>query len=260
MTPARVRACSRLASRARKPGASDSWRSNTLRSTMRIVSIVGASDWAGRRSGGRALSKPSTMPTARPPLRPTALLDQVNALVQRIGGVAGGIVPFRKIQRRVPPARDLAQAPRGEAERAPRRVGFERVAEAGGGGIRGNAGVRGSERVRHVLSQIPRAPEVERQRQRVLVALAFGGIEVVAGEPDITTAVPRVDREPGEGELGILGGGDAAVPFPARGRLDPEGVVEARGGVAGGDHEQQRHGEALDRKSGVEGKSVDLGG
>src|SRR5947208_1835409 len=114
MTPARVRACSRLASRAMKPGASASWRSNTLRFTMMIVSIVGARDWAVRWSGERAASNPSTMPTA--------LLDQVNALVQRIGGVSGGVVPFRKIQRRVHPARDLAQAARGEPEGAPHRV------------------------------------------------------------------------------------------------------------------------------------------
>src|SRR5256886_10737289 len=229
MTPTRVRACSRLASRAMKPGASASWRSNTLRFTMMIVSIVGASDWAVRRSGGRAVSNPSTMPTA--------LLDQVNALVQRIGGVSGGGVPFRKIQGRVHPARDLAQAARGEPEGAPHRVGFEWLTETGDGGIGGNAGVRGSERVRHVLSQIPRAPEVERQRQRVLVSLALGGIEVVAGEPYVTPAVPRVDRQSGEREPGILGDGDAAGPFPAGGRLDPQRVVEGGDAVAGGDQD-----------------------
>src|SRR6266516_3808488 len=211
MTPARVRACSRLASRAMKPGASASWRSNTLRFTMMIVSIV-AADWAVRRSGGRAVSKPSTTPTVCPPDRQTALFDQVNSLVQRIGGVAGGVVPFRKIQRRVHPARDLAQAPGGEAERAPHRVGFERVAEAGHGGIGGNAGVRGSERVRHVLSQIPRAPE-------------------------ITTAVRRVDCQAGDRELRILGDGDPAVPFPAGGRLRAQGVTPAGDVVAGGDYD-----------------------
>src|SRR5437660_4784588 len=236
MTAARVRACSRFASRAMKPGASASWRSNTLRFTMMIVSIV-AADWAVRRSGGRAVSKPSTTPTVCPPDRQTALFDQVNALVQRIGGVAGGVVPFRKIQGRVHPARDLAQAARGEPEGAPHRVGFEWLTETGDGGIGGNAGVRGSERVRHVLSQIPRAPEVERQRQRVLVSLALGGIEVVAGEPYVTPAVPRVDRQAGEREPGILGDGDPAVPFPAGGRLDPERVVEVGDAVAGGDHD-----------------------
>src|SRR5207302_390325 len=124
------------------PGVSASWWANMLRFAMMIVSIVGASDWAVRRSGGRAVSNPSTMPTA--------LLDQVNALVQRIGGVSGGGVPFRKIQGRVHPARDLAQAARGEPEGAPHRVGFEWLTETGDGGIRGNAGVRGSERADEV--------------------------------------------------------------------------------------------------------------
>src|SRR5437764_732047 len=51
MTPARVRACSRLARRAMKPGASPSCRSNTLRFTTMIVSIVVAGDWADSRTG-----------------------------------------------------------------------------------------------------------------------------------------------------------------------------------------------------------------
>src|SRR5437899_9432413 len=109
MNPARVRACSRFASRAMKPGASASWRSNTLRLTTMIVSIVGGTDWAVRRSGGRAVSNPRTMPTACPTVRPSALLDQVNALVQRIGQVAGGVVPFREIQGRVHGPGDLPQ-------------------------------------------------------------------------------------------------------------------------------------------------------
>src|SRR5256884_4010914 len=138
MTPTRVRACSRLASRAMKPGASASWRSNTLRFTMMIVSIVGGRDWAVRWSGERAASNPSPMPTA--------LLDQVNALVQRIGGVSGGVVPFRKIQRRVHPARDLAQAARGEPEAAPHRGGFEWLTETGDGGIGGDGGGRRARR------------------------------------------------------------------------------------------------------------------
>src|SRR3989442_23943 len=111
MTRARVRACSRFASRAMKPGASASWRSNTLRLTTMIVSIVGGTDWAIRRSGGQAVSNPTAMPTARPPVRPcaVALLDQVNALVQRIGHVACGVVPPRKIQGRVHPPAELPQ-------------------------------------------------------------------------------------------------------------------------------------------------------
>src|SRR5213082_914279 len=112
-----------------KPGASPSRRSNTLRFTTMIVSIVVAGDWADRRTGEPAVRTAPAAPTA-------SLFDQVNALVQRIGGVAGGVVPFRKIQRRVHAARDLAQAPRGQPERAPHRVGREGVAEARDGGIR----------------------------------------------------------------------------------------------------------------------------
>src|SRR2546430_16178146 len=131
MTPARVRACSRFASRAMKPGASASWRSNTLRLTTMIVSIVGGTDWAVTRSGGRAVSNPSTMPTACPTVRPSALLDQVNALVQRIGHVAGGVVPFRKIQGRVHAPGDLPQPAGRERERAPHRVRPQGAAQAG---------------------------------------------------------------------------------------------------------------------------------
>src|SRR5256886_17641492 len=122
MTPARVRACSRLARRAMKPGASPSCRSNTLRFTTMIVSIVVAADWADSRAGEPAARSAPAAPTA-------SLFDQVNALVQRIGGVAGGLVPFRKKKRRVDAARDLAQAPRGQPGRAPPPVGVE-----GGGG------------------------------------------------------------------------------------------------------------------------------
>src|SRR5216110_2990748 len=118
-----------------KPGASASWRSNTLRFTMMIVSIVGARDWAVRWSGERAASNPSTMPTA--------LLDQVNALVQRIGHVAGGVVPFRKIQGRVHAPGDLPQPARRERERAPHRVGLQGAAQAGHRRVSGEACGRG---------------------------------------------------------------------------------------------------------------------
>src|SRR5438874_6952307 len=189
MTPARVRACTRLASRARKPGASVSWRSNTLRFTTMIVSIVAGGDWPDRRTGGPAVRSAAAVPTASPPVRQTAagLFDQVNALVQRIGRVASGVAPFREIQRRVYAARDLAQAPRRQPEGTTHRVGFERVAETGHGGIRGNASVRAPERIRDVLPKIVCTPEVERQRQRVLVPLALRGIEIVAGQPHVTT-------------------------------------------------------------------------
>src|SRR5437588_10469237 len=178
MTPARVRACNRLARLAMRPGASPSCGSNTWRFTTMIVSIVVAADWADSRAGEPAARSAPAAPTA-------SLFDQVNALVQRISGVAGGLVPFRKIQRRVHAARDLAQASRGQPERAPHRVGLEGVAEARDSGIRRNPGVGGPERVRHVLPQLAHPPEVERERQRVLVSLAPRGIEGVAGEPHV---------------------------------------------------------------------------
>src|SRR5213593_2522184 len=115
MTPARVRACSRFARRAMKLGASASWRSNTLRFTTMIVSIVAAGDWPSRRTGAPAVSSAAAVPTA-------SLLEQVNALVQRIGHVASGVVPFRKIEGRVHTAGDLPQAARCERERAADRV------------------------------------------------------------------------------------------------------------------------------------------
>src|SRR5438876_6301369 len=122
MTPARVRACSRLASRAIKPGASAAWRSNTLRFTTMMVSILGAGAWPDRRTGEPAVRSAAIVPTASPPLRQTALFEQVNSLMQRIAHVAGGVVPFRKIQGRVHATRDLPQPARRERERAADRV------------------------------------------------------------------------------------------------------------------------------------------
>src|SRR2546425_12550563 len=90
MTPARVRACSRLASRAIKRGALAAWRSNTLRFTTMMVSILGAGAWPDRRTGGPAVRSAAIVPTASPPLRQTALFEQVNSLMQRIAHVAGG--------------------------------------------------------------------------------------------------------------------------------------------------------------------------
>src|SRR5256712_11747739 len=119
MTPARVRACSRLASRAIKLGASAAWRSNTLRFTTMIVSILGAGAWPDRRTGGPAVRRAAIGPTASPPLRQTALFEQVNSLMQRIAHVAGGVVAIRKKQGRGPPTRDLPQAPRRGGETGP---------------------------------------------------------------------------------------------------------------------------------------------
>src|SRR2546427_9542748 len=107
MTLSRVRACSRLASRAIKPGASAAWRSNTLRFTTMMVSIVGAGDWPDRWTGGPAVRTATAAAIA-------SLLEQINALGQRVGYVAGGLVPFRKIQGPLHAPGDLPQPARRE--------------------------------------------------------------------------------------------------------------------------------------------------
>src|SRR5439155_966156 len=81
---------SRLASRAINLGASAAWRSNTLRFTTIMVSILGAGAWPDRRTGGPAVRSAAIVPTTSPPLRQTALFEQVNSLMQRIAHGAGG--------------------------------------------------------------------------------------------------------------------------------------------------------------------------
>src|SRR4029077_17649107 len=139
-----------------------------------IVSMVGGTAWAVRRSDGRAVSNPSPMPTARP----TALLEQINPLVQRIGRVPGGVIPFRKIQGRVHPAGDLPQAARREGERTVDRVRSQRAAQTGHGPVGGDARGRGTERVGYALPQLACVPQIQREGERVLVSLADGRIEV----------------------------------------------------------------------------------
>src|SRR5256885_2317819 len=136
MTPARVRACSRLASRAIKPGASAAWRSNTLRFTTMMVSILGAGAWPDRRTGGPAVRTATAAAIA-------SLLEQINALVQRVGHVAGGGVPFRKIHGRGPATPDLPQASRRQREPAADGVRSQRTAQAGHGPVSGDARGRG---------------------------------------------------------------------------------------------------------------------
>src|SRR5436853_3208450 len=164
MTPARVRACSRLASRAINLGASAAWRSNTLRFTTMMVSILGAGAWPDRRTGGPAVRTATAAAIA-------SLLEQINALVQRLGHVAGGVVPFRKIQGRVHAPGDLPQPARRERERAPHRVGLQGAAQAGHRRVGGEAPRRGAERVRDVLSQVTHVPQVQPEGERVLVSL-----------------------------------------------------------------------------------------
>src|SRR2546422_11588782 len=114
MTPAGVRACSGLASRAIKLGASAAWRSNTLRFTTMIVSILGAGAWPDRRTGGPAVRTATAAALA-------SLLEQINALVQRVGHVAGGVVPFRKKQGRVHATPGLPEPARRQRATGPDR-------------------------------------------------------------------------------------------------------------------------------------------
>src|SRR5436309_3589465 len=225
-----------------KLGASASWRSNTLRFTTTIVSIVGGTDWAVRRSGGQALSNPSTMPTPRPPVPQTAavLLDQVNALVQRVGHVASGVVPLRKIQGRVHAAGDLPQAARREREGAADRVRLQGAAQAGHRRVGGEARGRWAQRVRDVWPQVVRAPQVQREGERVLVSFADGGIEVVSRQAHIAPTVRRVDRYANEGERGVRLHHETSVPFPAGGALEAQRVVGARHTVAGAQQEHRQ--------------------
>src|SRR2546427_11281207 len=96
-----------------------------------IVSIVGTGDWPARRTGGPAVRTASAAAIA-------SLLEQINALVQRIGHVVGGIDPFRKIQGCVHPAGDLPQSARRGCESAadggrPHGAAQARHAPASGG-------------------------------------------------------------------------------------------------------------------------------
>src|SRR6185295_14031728 len=116
-----------------------------------IVSIVAVVDWPARRTGGPAAKSAVAVPTASPAVRQTALFEQINALVQGIGHVAGGVVPFRKIQGCVHPAGDLPQAPGRECECAADGVRSQGTAQAGHGPVDGDASGRGTQRVWDVL-------------------------------------------------------------------------------------------------------------
>src|SRR5207249_6571947 len=188
-----------------KLGASASWRSNTLRFTTTIVSIVGGTDWAVKRSGGQVVNNPSTLPTPSQTVPQTAavLLDQVNALVQRVGHVASGVVPFRKIQGRVHATRDLPQAARRERERAADRVRLQRATQTRHGRVGGDARGPGTKHVWDVLAPVPQAFQIQREGERVLVSFADGGVKVVSRQAHVVAAVRRVDRHPNQRERGV---------------------------------------------------------
>src|SRR5437867_1417829 len=129
--------------------------------TTTMVSIV----WADSRTGGPPDRR---IPTASPPVRQTALLDRVNALVQRIGGVPRGVVPLSKVQRCVDPAGEVAQAARRQQQRAAHRVRFERRAQTGDSRMRGDPRRGRAERIGRGGREVGHAAELEPQRDRVL--------------------------------------------------------------------------------------------
>src|SRR5712692_2999694 len=161
-----------------KGGASAAWRSNTLRFTTMMVSIVGAGDWPDRWTGGPAVRTATAAAIA-------SLLEQINALVQRVGHVASGVVPFRKIQGCVHPAGDLPQAARRECECAADGVRSQRTAQAGHGPVGGDARRRGTQRGWDVLAQVTHVFQVQREGQRVLVSFTDGGVEVVSRQAHV---------------------------------------------------------------------------
>ena len=139
--------------------------------------------------------------------------------MQRIGHVPGGVVPLRKVQGRVDPAGELAQAARRQQVGAAHRIGPEWSAQTGDGGVRRDLPRPGAERVRLPRHEVVRPAELEAERQRVFVSLADRGVEVVARQHDVAAALARVHTQPGDGDLGVGLGQDAAVPLPAAVRL-----------------------------------------
>src|SRR2546428_10710012 len=234
MTLSRVRACSRLASREIKRGAAAAGRSNTLRFTTMMVSMVGAGDWPDRWTGGPAVRTATAAAIA-------SLLEQINALVQRVGHVASGVVPFRKIQGRVHATRDLPQPARRERERAADRVRLQRATQTRHGRVGQDARGRGTKHVWDVLSQVPHGFQIQGEGERVLVSFADGGVKVVSRHAQALAGVRRVDRHPKRRERGVRLPDQAAVAYPAGAALEAQGVVGAGYTIAGeADERQQR--------------------
>src|SRR5690242_5963564 len=238
MMPAWVRTCSRFASRAMKLGAS-SRGSKMLRLTMMIVSTVGGAGGAGTvcasiRSGVATASSAATVPTTMRSVRRTAgLFEQVNALVQRVGHVPCGVVPFCKIQSGVNATGDLPQAAGREQKRPSDGIRLHGPAETCNRPIGGDARGRRPDRVGDVLPQVSYPSEVERDGQGVLVSLALRRVEVVANETHVPPpAGGRVQREAGHAEGAILARDHPAMPLPAGGALVAPSVAGAGSRIA----------------------------
>src|SRR5438309_1496783 len=92
---------------------------------------------------------------------------------------------------------------------------------------------RGAEHVWDVLSQVPHGFQIQRERERVLVSFADGGVKVVSRQAHVVAAVRRVDRHPNQRERGVRLHDQAAVPFPAGAALEAQGIVGAGYTIAG---------------------------
>src|SRR3989442_1250344 len=113
------------------------------------TTIVSMPAWADRRTGGPAESRSSAMPTARPPDRlAAALFDRVNALVQRVRDVPGGVIPLRKVQRRAPATRSASRACRRGAR-------LDRIPQAGTASRRGVPRRRCTRTSRQGVKRVP---------------------------------------------------------------------------------------------------------
>src|SRR2546421_10014268 len=230
MTDGGVRTWSAFASRAMNPGASASPAGKTFWLTTTTVSIV----WPESGAVGPTDSKAASRPTDR-------LLDRVKALVQRVRHVARGVVPRREVEGGVYAPGDLAHPARDQRERAAHRIRPERAAEAGDGREGGNPGRRRADLVGDPRPQRAHVPEVEPQREGILVARAGRGVEVVADERHVAAA-RRVDADPHEGEGRVGRRHDPPVPLPATVALEARGVAGAGGLVASEKAEHRKEG------------------
>src|SRR5438445_728024 len=230
---------SAFASRAMNPGASASPAGKTFWLTTTTVSMACARRRAVGQTDSRIVRRPMDRPTVRPSGR---LLDRVKALVQRVRHVARGVVPRREVEGGVYAAGDLAHPARDQRERAAHRIGPERAAETGGGRGGGNPGRRRAELVGDPRPQRAHVPEVEPQREGILVARAGRGVEVVADERHVAAAARRVDADPHEGEGRVGRRHDPPVPLPATVALEARGVAGAGGLVASEKAEHRKEG------------------
>jgi len=86
------------------------------------------------------------------------------------------VVSFHSVKYsvRVDPTGELAQAARRQLIGAAHRIGPERAAQAGDGGVRRDLPRGGAKRIAPAGHEVVRPAELEAERERVLVPLAHG--------------------------------------------------------------------------------------